>query len=73
MIITTTNSLHNSSQSSQHTPDLENKQLLQLRTESTFKVRRIKEDQPSATAILNDLCSAKSAADYYCEEIEKRH
>ena len=36
-------------------------------------MRRIKEDQPSATAILNDLCSAKSAADYYCEEIEKRH
>ena len=33
----------------------------------------MQEDTPSATAILNDLCSAKSASDFYRDEIQKRH
>ena len=45
----------------------------QLRTDATFEVKRIKEEQPSATAILKDLCSAKSASDFYRDEIKKRH
>ena len=49
------------------------KQLAQQRTDATFIVKRINEDQATATAILNDLCSAKSASDYYRDEIEKRH
>ena len=49
------------------------KQLAQQRTDATFIVKRINEDQATATAILNDLCSAKSASDYYRDEIDKRH
>lgn len=30
-------------------------------------------EQPSAAAILKDLCSAKSASDYYRDELSKRH
>ena len=56
--------------SSSHNMD---KQFLQQRTDQTFQVRRMQEDTPSATAILNDLCSAKSASDFYRDEIQKRH
>ena len=48
-------------------------QLAQQRTDATFAVRRFKDDQPSAASILNDIRSAKSAAEYYREEILKRH
>jgi len=47
--------------------------LAQQRLDATFQVKRIPDDKMSAVAILNDLNSAKAVADYYQEELAKRH
>ena len=47
--------------------------LAQQRLDATFQVKRIPDDKMTAVAVLNDLNSAKAVADYYQEELAKRH
>lgn len=45
----------------------------QERTNATFRVKQYPQEHPTAAMILEDISSANSTADYFREEIQKRH